>query len=94
MERKIDYWTDPGDAPDVDVVGNALAEDDLGAGGDRGARGRRRRVHRGRGRRVRWRRAQHPLVAITSNEGAGVGIGKKNIRLREKLNGQNRRVPT
>ena len=45
MERKIDYWTDPGDAPDVDVVGHALAQDDLGAGGDRGARGWRRRVH-------------------------------------------------
>ena len=47
MERKIDYWTDPGDAPDVDVVGDALAQDDLGARGDRG-------VGRGQG-------AVHPL---------------------------------
>ena len=38
MEREVDYWTDPGHPAEVDVVGNAFAEDNLCARRDRGAR--------------------------------------------------------
>ena len=44
MEREVDYWADPGHPAEVDVVGNAFAEDDLCAGRDRSARGWRGRV--------------------------------------------------
>ena len=53
MERQVDYRADPGHPAEVDVVGDALAEDDLRAGRDGGARGRGGRVDGRRGRCVR-----------------------------------------
>ena len=44
MEGEGDHWADPGDAPQGDIVGHALAQYDLCAGRDGSAGGRRAAV--------------------------------------------------